>query len=39
MITKDGSKIRVIGPEISDEVIREAVQDEDGHIRLNGTRS
>ena len=33
MITKDGSIIRVIGPEVSDDVVREAVLDEDGHIR------
>ena len=33
MITPDGSSIRIIGPEVSDEAVRLAVLDEDGHIR------
>lgn len=33
MITPDGSSIRIIGPEVSDEAVRQAVLDEDGHIR------
>lgn len=33
MITSDGTSIRIIGPEVSDEVVRHAVLDEDGHIR------
>lgn len=33
MITPDGSSIRIIGPEVSDEAVRQAVLDENGHIR------
>lgn len=33
MITKDGSIIRVIGPEVSDEEVCRTVLDEDGYIR------
>ena len=33
MITPDGSSIRIIGPEVSDEAVRQAELYEDGHIR------
>lgn len=33
MITPDGSSVRLIGPEVSDEAVRQVVLDEDGHIR------
>ena len=33
MITPNGSSVRIIGPEVNDEAVRQAVLDEAGHIR------